>query len=187
MPHAGVLLAGLLALGVSAAPAAAAARSWVGLAGGPSEADEFCDLFAPGIGCDDDDTGFKAFVGLQLGTHVGIEAFWADLGEVDARNAVGDKLAVSVDGVGVALLPTVPVSADFDLYGRFGVYAWDAEADLRIGGARSSGSDDGADPVLGLGARLRVNEAFAVRFEWEQFGVDDADVSLISAGAELRF
>lgn len=170
---------------VAAGPVAA--QSWVGISAGSSEFDEFCDGFGSGVNCDDDDTGMKAFIGVQPVPELGIEAFWVDLGEVRARDRAGDRLEVSADGIGLALLPTVPVSRELDLYGRFGFFAWEADADLRIAGQRTRDSDDGTDTVIGLGARLHVTEAFGLRAEWEQYEVDDEDVTLFSVGAELWF
>lgn len=163
------------------------AQSWIGVSAGDSESDEFCEIFGPGVNCDDDDTGVKAFIGVQPVPQIGIEAFWVDLGEVTATDSFGDRLEISADGIGVALLPTIPVSPEFDLYARFGLFAWEADADLRTPGGRARGSDDGSDPVYGLGARLLVTEAFGLRAEWEQFELDDEEVSLFSVGAELRF
>jgi hypothetical protein len=176
------LAAGLL---VTASPAQA--QSWVGASAGSAESDEFCELFGPGVRCDDDDTGIKAFIGLQPVPQLGLEAFWVDLGEVTAMDNFGDRLGISADGIGVALLPTIPVSPDFDLYARFGLFAWEVDADLQTPGGRARGSDDGSDPVYGLGGRLFVTETFGLRVEWEQYELDDEDVSLFSLGAELRF
>lgn len=170
---------------VAAGPVSA--QSWVGVSAGSSEYDEFCDGFGSSVRCDDDDTGLKAFIGFQPVPQLGLEAFWVDLGKARARDSVGDRLEISADGFGVAVLPTLSVSRELDLYGRFGFYAWEADADLRIAGGRGRVSDDGSDPVFGLGARLHVTDAFGLRAEWEQYELDYEDVTLFSVGAELRF
>lgn len=163
------------------------AESWIGLAAGSSESDEFCDLFGSGVDCDDEDTGVKAFIGVQPIPQIGIEAFWVDLGEARATGPFGNRFDVSADGIGVALLPTIPVSRTFELYARLGYFAWEADTDLRVAGGSVRDSDDGSDAVYGLGARLLLSDTFGLRGEWEQYELDDEEVSLLSVGAEFRF
>jgi len=171
------------------APALLAQQSWLGVSGGSSETDEFCDGFGFGFGidCDDTDTGIKAFIGADITPHFGIEAFWADLGEASARNTSGDSVKVEVDGIGFSLLPTLPVSDDFQLFGKIGLFTWDAEAEANISGNRARASDDGSDPFYGFGARLFLGDQFALRAEWERYDLDGDEVTLMSAGAEFRF
>jgi len=188
MKHPHHLIVGIAAVTATLfAPALLAERSWLGVSGGSSETDEFCDGFGFGIDCDDMDTGIKVFIGADIAPHFGIEAFWTDLGEASARNTSGDSVKVEVDGIGFSLLPTLPVSDDFQIFGKIGLFAWDAEAEANIGGNRARASDDGSDPFYGFGARLVLGEGFALRAEWERFDLDGDEVTFASAGAEFRF
>lgn len=181
---------GTIALAVTALLAApvATAEGWsIGLGIGESELDDFCDL-ATGISCDDTDTGTRFFAGYDLNENFRIEGFWVDLGEVDARNsATGGFVEAESDGIGIALMPMLPASDQVDVFGKIGLFRWDSDLRTNAFGPTESFDDDGTDLLFGGGVRLRLGDRFSLRGEWEQFELDDEDVTLLSVGGELRF
>ena len=128
------------------------------------------------IDINSDDTGYKVFGGFKF-TIFAVEGGYVDFGKVE--NA-GDSVELSGwDLFGLVNLGIGPI----DLFGKLGVFAWDADA-LTSG---NKVSDDGTDPVVGIGAGVTLG-SFSVRAEYEYFDISDFDeVSMISLGVAYIF
>ena len=177
--------AALVAASAWTAAATAAGPVSVGVSVGEADAEDFCrGTAAAGISCDDTDTGLRVFLGTDINPNFRIEGFWVDFGEVKASDSSGNSVTIESDGIGIAALGVLTASERFDVFGKLGLLAWDADLETNFG---FSDSDDGTDPFFGAGARYWISDAFALRGEGEEFELDDADVSLLSISGELRF
>lgn len=139
---------------------------------------------------DDSDTGFKIFGGHEY------KGFAIEFGYVDFGKVSESGFGFSASFEATALFATVngvfPVGKQkrIHLIPKAGLARWDADADVFISGFGTfSDSDDGFDPLIGLGASFDVGERLAVRVEWERFMDvgDDADVDMLSAGVTYKF
>lgn len=176
--------AGTLLLVLGVAPAAAQNTGiYVGVGAGQSRTD-FCDDFGiPGPNCDDKDTGIKIFGGYNFTQNFGLEAGWIDLGEVKVSGP-GGSASVEVDGFQFAAVGTYPINPQFSIFGKIGVYMWDASLKSTIG---VSASDDGTDLMFGAGVGWNFTPNLTLRAEWERFDLDDVDADLLSASIVFRF
>ncbi len=123
-------------------------------------------------GLDEDDTGYKLFVGYRA-------TDWLD-GELAYTN-LGDLGPLEPDGFQLSGLASFSVDPNADIFGKAGLYAWDAESGIDF-------DDVGVDPILGVGGRYRLGNQLGVRAEYERFfDVDDADIDLFSVSVTYDF
>lgn len=143
------------------------------------------------IDFDETDVGWKAFAGYRFMPYFGVEGGYVNLGEPDDTLTVEDidvDLEVELDGWNLYAVGFWPIGEKWDLFGKFGVIAWDADLKASAAGLSASEGDDGEDLAYGLGFGWNFSERFSLRGEWEYFDIDDADeVYLLSVGVVYRF
>jgi OOP family OmpA-OmpF porin len=162
---------------------AIAQNAYIGVSAGLTTANVCNDLSGLGLtSCDDEGSGFKIFGGYKFNQNFGVEASLVDLGEFSATGP-GGTASVGVDGFGVAAVGMIPISQKFDIFGKVGIYMWDASG----GGVASGISDDGSDIMFGAGVNWSILNRLGLRAEWERFDVDGDDVDFISIGAQFNF
>ena len=187
-------LAAASALAIAGAFAAsqASAQAYVGASIGQSDVDDeiTTGLITSGS-VDGKDTAFKIFGGFMFNRHFGIEGAYVDLGEVSYSGSFGGTPVtggkVEVSGVNISALGAFPVNEQFSIFGKIGLFIWDAEASDVTGGVPFSAKIDGTDVSFGVGASYSFTRNLALRAEWEMFKTDDADATLLSAGVVWKF
>lgn len=187
---------------------AGAGQSRANNAGGCSDLN---GVFDPGFSCTSNDTstGWRLFTGYQFNPNLALEAAYVDLGSfktsasgtvtgIPSSASGSDKASgFSLDAVG-----TLPLSQEFGLIGRVGIFAWslDASASASGGGIFPPGSTvtvsdkpSGTSLDFGVGIKYDFNGNIGVRAEWQRFqsiGNSDtgkSDIDLISASLLYRF
>jgi OOP family OmpA-OmpF porin len=128
---------------------------------------------------DDSDTGYKLFGGYRITPNIGAEFYYANLGDSSFRGDAGAQVdhwcegpvssEVEVDGFGASLIGNVPVGRDFNIYGKFGIFAWDWDAreSDSCGTFRDSESD--TELAFGAGVSYQINYLTSVHLEWERY------------------
>ena len=190
-----VLVASGLALSGLLAATQASAQAFVGGSFGKSDIDsEITDGLITSGSVDGKDTGFKVFGGYMFNRHFGVEGAYVDLGEVSYSGdffgapVTGGKVEVS--GVNIAALGSYPITEQFSVFGKIGLFIWDVEASDTTGGVPFSAKEDGTDISFGVGLGYNFTRNLGVRLEWERFKVEavsKADADLISLGVVWRF
>ena len=178
-------LAAMLVAGVMLiAPTDASADAYIGASVGQAGV-ELDDASLPGMTFNEDDMGWKAFIGYEFGlplVSLGIEGGYVDLG-----NPSGDVLGslVDVDADGLSAFGTLGVNlGPLGVFAKYGVISWDAS--ITVDGL-DEGSDDGSDPAYGVGAKIGLGP-LDIRAEYEIFDIDDTDdVSMVSLGVVWTF
>lgn len=136
-----------------------------------------------GVDFDSDDLGWKLFAGYRFNEYFGVEGGYVDFGDQDDSFA-GTNVKVDAYGWDLFAVGFLPVAEDWDLFGKLGVIAWDAD----VKALGQTEGDDGEDLAVGAGAAWHVNETFSLRAEFEYFDIDDTDeVWLLSLGGSFRF
>ena len=167
---------------------------------GQAEAD-LNDADVPGLSSsvDDEDTGYKLGLGLQLNRYFAIEGTWVDLGEYTykARGDEGSlKADVEVSGFGGNLVGRLPFDYGLSLYAKAGWHQleYDTSVKLNLGGEGYSDSDDETETVgsWAVGGAWQFAPQFSVVAEFERYmdvgedlGGDDVDIDFWSIG--LRY
>ena len=186
------LIAAAFALGATLAATQASAQAFVGGSFGKSDIDEEITTGLIDSGSvDGKDSGFKIFGGYMFNRHFGVEAAYVDLGEVSYSGTFGGAPVtggkVEVSGFNISALGSFPVTEQFSVFGKIGLFLWDAEASDTTGGLPFSASEDGTDVSFGVGVGWQFTRNLGLRAEWEMFKTNEADATLISVGVLWRF
>ena len=186
------LACSVLALAASLAATQVSAQAFVGGSFGQSDIDEEITTALIDSGTvDAKDTGWKIFGGYMFNRHFGVEAAYLNLGEVSYSGTFGGLPVtggkVELTGFNIAALGSYPLSEQFSVFGKLGLFIWDAEASDTTGGAPFSATADGTDLSFGVGVNYNFTRNLGLRAEWEMFKTDEADATLLSIGAVWRF
>jgi opacity protein-like surface antigen len=155
---------------------------------------------------DGSDTGFKVLGGYKFGKYVGLELEYIDGGEADdswrsedvtvsrASTSFSEEVRVEIGFTGwnASVLGAFPIGERFDVFAKIGAIMWDADfaADYLVDGSvvdSESASDDGTDFSWGVGGSWYFLENFGARIEYQDFDIEDADATLISASVLWLF
>lgn len=133
-----------------------------------------------GVTCDDSDTGFKVFGGMNINETFSLEVSYVDLGEV-AVSAGSYKGAIEVDAVSIDGIASIPVNDKFDVFGKLGVtnWAWDYNENYQLIG---EGSDHGLGFKAGAGFKVDLQDNVGLRVELEYYDIDGDDALFLSGG-----
>jgi OOP family OmpA-OmpF porin len=181
------MLAALLAPAILAGAAYAAEPGfYVGASGGQSFIDK--DFGDQNYTVDDDETGWKAYLGYQFLPWLGVEAGYVDFGSYssdslfEGTNFNADLDLSAWEGFLVGTLPVGPV----DLFAKVGAADIEAEVDTNNFG---TDSENDTQLAYGIGAAYNFGKGhWGLRVEAE--GYDDNEVDdfyFVSAGITYRF
>jgi len=138
-------------------------------------------------GGDDSDNGFKIFGGYQFNKHLGVEVGYIEFGSFTVTGTRGTPFTAGFDvsAFTAAAVGTLPLNESFDLFGKAGLYSWDASATVS-GGGLTAGSATGSDAFLGIGGRFNINRNFGLQLEVEQYLGEDT-ITVTSIGVRYKF
>jgi hypothetical protein len=119
-----------------------------------------------------DDTYFKITIGGQIGDGMYVEGGFMDLGEAE-----DGPFSAEADGLFGALKFGTETGNGMLLYGRIGLYMWDAEGCVSGFGCAD---DDGTDIFFGGGVAWKVGPG-TLGAELQILELDDVDVTTIGA------
>ena len=122
--------------------------------------------------------GYGLRAGVRFSPVFGLEGGYTDFGEAEENG-----VTYSADGLTLAGTVHIPLAERASVYGKLGQLFWDAEGRTSFG----TFEDDGNDVFYGVGLGLPVGAATDLRFEYERFALDDADVDQASIGLDVRF
>lgn len=179
-----------VAVGLSALPTvqahAADTGIYVGAAVGQADVSAEGDYSEfEGASFDDSDNGYKIFAGFNLGfiplIDVSAEAAYVDFGEQEGSIAgiTGNQLAV--DAWAFSALAGTNLGP-IGVFAKLGFASWDGD----ITSGADSLSDDGTDPLYGVGAKFQFG-SMAVRGEYEVYDLDALEVDYLSVGLSYTF
>ena len=122
-----LITAVIICLGVTTIPVASAAQSnwYVGAGTGSSDIDDSAL---------DDDSGTKFYGGYQFTDRYALEGGHTDLGSFDIDAVPGAD--VEVDGIQVAGVASFPLKDRLSIFGKAGVYMWDADISVPVSARR---------------------------------------------------
>lgn len=129
-------------------------------------------------GLDEEDALWKAYFGSMFNSSVGIE-----LSYVDFERASDQGSSFDADGYGIALLLGAPLSSNFTIYAKGGLYFWDAESNFA--GVRAT--DDGDDPFYGAGLKFKLGQHLALRLEYERYKLSNIDLDTANLSIQGSF
>lgn len=140
-----------------------------------------------GFNVNDDVASYRLLAGWQLGDAFGIEAGYLDFGTFEQRVDLGGATALtqlSANGWTLGGTLAAPLTEQFSIVGRAGVFVWDA--DIAVDGIREAVDDD-SNPYYGAGARFAFTPNLWLLGDWTRYELDDVNSDVISLGFEYRF
>lgn len=162
---------------------------FVGVSAGQSTFDLSCDA---GSTCDDTDTAWKIYGGLEVNEYIAMEIGYADLGEAKFSGATSGT--AEVNGMTMQVIGTYAINPSFSLIGRGGMNFLNLEINETTAGVSSNAGDTDVAWSLGVGAQYNLSKSVGFRAEWERyFNVGDPDetgemdIDLISASVVFKF
>ncbi len=151
---------------------------------------------------DDSRTGWRVALGFDVSDYFAVELGYVDLGDVGIRLtaevsdaeqflASAKKLHPnSADGYTLSGVYRYPLSQNFNLSGRVGVFSWDGDFDSVLLDSNQSVGDNnisGSDLYFGFGGEYHLNKRTAVSIEWERYELDNEDSDLFSVNLRYHF
>ena len=123
------------------------------------------------------DLSYKLFAGYQFpqysflpfDTFFALEGGYMDLGTIDDQ-ALGAKFELDVHGFDLCAVGYLPVTRRLDLFGKAGVFLWDAK--VKADGATVD-DDDSTDLAVGVGIEYRTGKAYSARLTVESLDMLD--------------
>ncbi len=189
----GLLLSALaLALALAALPSCATTLPYVYAGTGLSRYDSSTGNSAKFRGTTDEQASTTSLgLGLELSENLAVEAGFVDLGSHSWNgrwNGARNSGHVNTDGFAWSVLGKYPLSEQFAVFGRAGMFFWDAEYYENAAGATIYGENHSNSPLLGLGVQATVIEPIDLRLEWTHLNdVWDDPVDLIQLQALYSF
>jgi OOP family OmpA-OmpF porin len=166
---------------------------YLGASAGQTSADISCPA---GTSCDDKDTAWRVYGGLEVNEFISMEVGYIDLGKVSYSGAkVGSR---ETNGMTLHLLGTYALNPSVTLIARGGMNILNTEVNGTIAGTSNNNTGD-TDVVwsAGLGAQYNFTQSVGLRMEWERYfktgspaangGTGEANVDLLSAGLVYKF
>jgi len=127
----------------------------------------------------DADLGFTGAIGAQFNRNWAFEVNFIQLGKFSYKYTVGANTqedVYEVSGWGGSLLPTVPITRNFSLFGRLGALA--SQTRITIKNPAAAGFDGSITAMQvstttflsGFGAQYFLNRDFGIRVEYQNLG-----------------
>jgi len=137
-----------------------------------------------GFDFDSSDTSYKIYAGYQFFKFFGLEASYLDFGSLSDSSG-GTDVTIDSTAWDAFLVGIIPIGEHFQIFGKYGLVAWDTDTDVSGSG---SDSDSGSDPAYGAGLEVIIGKHFGIRGEYERYDIQDTDkVETYSIGADFRF
>lgn len=139
---------------------------------------------------DGEDTGFKIFGGYQFNRNFAFEVSYLDLGKASYTGFAGAAPVTGgraeTTGFNFSVVGALPLSPNFDLFGKLGMMAWETDASFSVSGVPGSQKNDGNDLTYGVGVAYNFTPNLALRGEWERLKAVD-DIDFLSVSLAVKF
>jgi OOP family OmpA-OmpF porin len=134
-----------------------------------------------GFRADEKDTAWKIFAGYKFNRNFALEGGWHSLGEWSASTTITSVFGTPVTPVGskaefktqqvfdIAAVGILPVSNEFSVFGKLGLYTAKTEVRFSIGTISDSANARNENLLLGLGLGYDFSKNVGARLEWEHF------------------
>lgn len=162
---------------------------FVGASFGQSTLDVSCPASSA---CDDTDTAWRFYGGLEVNEFISMEAGYVDLGKATFTGATTGS--AEVNGMTIALVGTYAITPNVSLIGRGGMNILNLEINETTAGTPRNTGDTDVAWSLGVGAQYNLTKSIGFRVEFERFfnvgdaaTTGEADVDLLSAGVVYMF
>ena len=183
-----LLAASLICIGITGPSAHAQDTFYLGAGLGQAKVKDTCaDLPSQIVACNDTDTTWRVFGGIQLNKNFALELGYADWGKVDAS---GGGVSVQVEGkawdvVAVGILPLDPWIKQASLFGKLGYARWDVTSSDNAAMVLGSVQDNGWGLTFGVGAQFNFTKTVGMRVEWQNYNNLEGSLQLFGSKVDV--
>ncbi len=131
----------------------------------------------------DDGNSIAITGGHKLNKNFAIEASYMRLGEW--KDNIAPVWTLKLSGFNFAAVGIIPINDEVDIFGKFGMFMW--EATLDEAGTGEIASNDGTDNSIGFGVSINLSNQSSLVLEYQEFDIDGDDISNVSIGARVNF
>lgn len=131
---------------------------------------------------------WKVYGGMKFSPSLALEVGYNDYGEASITASNGtttEELSGELSAFTAAATYSMPVSDNFEVFGKAGLGLWNTEASYKgTSGSNTieiNAEDDGVAALLGAGATFKVTENIGIRGEYEY--LTDVEVDMATVGA----
>lgn len=125
----------------------------------------------------------SVFLGNRLTENSAVEFGYTNLGEFDAEGF--RDTGVEIIGLEAAVMGIALPGEDVEIFGRLGLYLWDAEFEML---GEDAGDDDDTSLSFGIGANFRITESISGRIGYTRYDdISDEDVDTLTLGTVAYF
>lgn len=163
------------------------AQADTGLFLGASFGSSHLDEDFSGFNIDTDANAYRIVGGFQFGDYLGLEAGYHNFGDYSETidfGGISSRTEITTDGWMLGGTLGLPLNEQFSLYGRAGVFFWDA--DVEVDGFSIDVPED-ENPYYGGGARVDVTSQLSLIGDWTRYELDTIESDVISVGFQYRF
>ncbi len=121
--------------------------------------------------------------GHKFNKNFAMEVSYINLGKW--KDNIAPIWTLELDGFNFSAVGIFPVNDTIDIFGKFGIFKW--EVTLDEAGTGEIASDDGTDTSIGFGAAVNLSNQSSIVLEYQEFDLEDDDVSNISIGFRANF
>lgn len=130
-----------------------------------------------------DDANYLRLAARSGESGLDLELAYTDLGQYDVTGASNTYLEAS--GLELNLFASVPLGKRIEVFGRAGIFAWNAEATLF---GVKLGSDDGSDTTYGGGVNVDITKHIGVSLDVQRYNsVSGGDINRRGLALNMRF
>ena len=119
-----------------------------------------------------------------MNDYFAVEDGYISFGEIDNNLTAGGMTSSGIyDASGIEISPIgiYPFNDKFAVFGKVGLLFYSVDSDYFLLGKTIPYSDSGLGVVFGLGGQINLTRNFSIRAAYDMYGVDDQDVSFLSA------
>ena len=160
----------------------------VGASAGQASFDISCPAASS---CDDTDTAWRIYGGLEVNEYISMEVGYTDLGKAEISGATSGT--AEANGMTIHVVGNLALNPSFSLIARGGMNILDLNVETTGGEVIDEGDTDVAWS-FGVGGQYNMTQSLGLRVEWERyFDVGDQhttgqmDIDVLSAGLVYKF
>lgn len=189
----------LLIIALCVAASHAGAVPWyIGGSYGLAEFDTGVTSLTGATFLDENDNGYKFYVGANATDNIALEFGRVDFGQFQLGGNSGDGfnyegashsftqnqtvMEFEGDAFFFSALAKWQAHEDIAPFARIGVHVWDVTANVSNTTLSQSIEEDGTDLFYGCGVDFSLTDSMTIRTEYEHFVLENKDVGLLSAG-----
>jgi OOP family OmpA-OmpF porin len=140
-----------------------------------------------GLTIDTDSTAFRVTAGWRFNDNFVIEGGYHDFGDFEQQvdvNGTISTVSLSADGFIFGVAGALPLTGQFALTARLGMFFWDGAAEINN---VSQASPEDSNLYFGAGASYALTERLALTGDWSRYDLEDAQSNVLSVGFQFQF